>query len=139
MAHLVDQALALERIEFNRARQLRHLDARARNGVSPVQIGTLLCLGDALQLGRLLQRQIVEAGDLVQNLEGLPRLIFDLLFGQLLIIKLHNFLDRARAVAQILGDSDQFLDDDRRARDGLQNKELPSLDALGNGHFAFAR
>ena len=32
--HLVDQALALERIELERARQLRHLDARARHAHS---------------------------------------------------------------------------------------------------------
>ena len=57
--HLVDQPLALEGIELQRARQLRHLDARARYGVSPVQVGTLLGFGDFLQLGRLLQRQIV--------------------------------------------------------------------------------
>ncbi len=67
------------------------------------------------------------------------RLVLDLLFGQLLVVELHDLFDRPRAVAQIFGDGDQFLDHDGRARDGLQHQQLPALDALGDGHFAFAR
>ena len=52
-----------------------------------VQIRTFLGFGDLFQLGRLLERPIVEAGNLVENLERLLRLVLDLLFGQLLIVE----------------------------------------------------
>src|SRR5277367_6134244 len=43
-----------------------------------------------------------------------------------------------RPLAQIVAHRNQFLDDDRRARDGLHHDELAALDALGDGDFAFA-
>jgi len=66
-------------------------------------------------------------------------LIGDLFFGQLFIVKLHDFLDGPHAFAQVIANGDQFLDDDRRACDGLHHHELPALDALGDGDFALAR
>ena len=64
---------------------------------------------------------------------------FDFFFGQLFVVELDDFLDRAGAVAQVFADLQKFLQDQRSARDGLQNQQLPALDALGDGHFAFAR
>ena len=87
----------------------------------------------------LFQGQIVEARDLVEDFERRAGLVLDFFFGQLLVIELDDFFDRARAGAQILGDGHHFLDHDRGARNGFQNQQLPALDALGDGDFTFAR
>src|SRR5713226_7187058 len=65
--------------------------------------------------------------------------MYDLFFSQLLIVELHDLFDGPHALAQIIADGDQFLDDNWRARDRLHHHELPALDALGDGDFAFAR
>ena len=64
---------------------------------------------------------------------------FDLLFGQFFVVELNDFLDRARSVAQILAHLQQFLQNQRRPRDRLQHQQLSAFNALGDGHFAFAR
>src|SRR6266478_1432010 len=63
----------------------------------------------------------------------------DFFFGQFLIVELHDFFDRPRALAQILANRDQLFNHDRRPRDRLHYHQLPALDALGNRDFAFAR
>ena len=64
--------------------------------------GRFLRLRHALQLGRLLQRDIVQVADLVEHLQRLLGLLLDLFFGQLFVVELNDFLDRPRALAQIL-------------------------------------
>ncbi len=63
---------------------------------------------------------------------------FDFLFGQFFIVELNDFLDRARAVAQVFADLQNFLQNQRSARNRFQNQQLPALDAFRDGHFAFA-
>src|ERR1700730_1397051 len=133
-----DQSLSLARVELDRTRQLRHLDTRPRNSVPSTQIGTLLRFRGTLNSRGLFERDLVESGDLVQNLQGLPRFVPNFLFGQLLFIELHDLFDGAGAVAQFVCNSQQLLDNDRRARDGLQDEKLAPLDALGEDDFAFA-
>ncbi len=140
LANLVDQPLFLNGVELNVANQLRHFDARARQRMLRADIRTLLCSPrDFRQLRRLLQRQLVELGQLVERLQRLLSLVLDFLFGQLFVIKDDDFFDRARALAQILRHRDQFLNHHRRARDGLHHRQQPALDALGDGYFALAR
>ena len=52
---------------------------------------------------------------------------------------MNDFLDGSRALAEVITDGNQLLNDDGRARDGLHHDELAALDALGDGDFAFAR
>ena len=86
----------------------------------------------------MLQREKIELGDLVNLLERVLGLRFNLFFGELFVVKLNDFLDGARAVAKIFADLEEFLQDERSARDGFQDEQLSALDALGDGHFAFA-
>ena len=64
---------------------------------------------------------------------------FDFFFGKFFVVELNDFLDRARAIAQIFADLQKFLQDQRSARDRFQHEQLAALDALGDGYFAFAR
>src|ERR1700674_2095058 len=84
LPELGDQAIALPRVEFDRTCQLRHLDARPRDCVPYMQIGTLLRFGSTLESRGLSERDVVESGDLVKNLQSLPRLLLDCLFLQVL-------------------------------------------------------
>ena len=138
-AHLVDQALLLERIEIDVANGDGNLNARARHVPLRANVRRFLGFRRLVELCGLLQRGFVELRNLVDVLERLLGLVGDFFFGQLFIVELHDLLDRAHALAQIVADGDQFLDDDRRARDGLHHHQLPALDALGDGDFAFAR
>ena len=104
-----------------------------------VQIGALLRARDSLELRRQLHRLQIELGDLVDLLERFLGLRFDFLFGELFVVELDDFLDGAGAVAQVLADLQELLQDQRRARDRFQHQQLAALDALGDGHFAFAR
>ena len=121
------------------ADEIRHLDARASQVVTSVQVGALLRARDAFELGGLLHRQQVELSDLVDLLERFPGFRFDLFFGQFFVVELDDFLDRPGAVAQILADLQKLLQDQRRTRDGFQHEQLPALDPLRDRHFAFAR
>ena len=87
----------------------------------------------------MLQAGVIELGDFVDVFERLLGLVRDLFFGQLFVVEYDDFLDRAAALAQVVADGDEFLDDDRRTSDGLHHDELAALDALGDGDFAFAR
>src|SRR5262249_52095624 len=59
LANLVNQALAFEEMEFERTRELRHLNSRARQVVTRAQIRALLGLGNVFQMRGLLQRKEV--------------------------------------------------------------------------------
>ena len=48
-------------------------------------------------------------------------------------------LIEAGAGAQIFADLQQLFQNQRSARDGFQDEQLPALDALGDGNFTFAR
>ena len=85
-----------------------------------------------------LHRLQVELGDLIDLLQRLLGFGLDLFLGKLLVVELNDFLDRAGAVAQILADLEKLLEDQGRARDGLQHEQLAPLDALGNRNFTFA-
>ena len=138
-AHLVNQALLLEGIEVDVADGQGNLDAGARHCPLCPHVRALLGFRRLLEFYRLLQRRIVELGNLVDGLQCLLGLVGDFFFGELFVVKLNDFLDRAHALAQIVADGNQFLDDDRGAGDGPHHHELPALDALGDGDFAFAR
>src|SRR6202521_1809643 len=138
-AHLVDQPLFLKRIEIDVTNGDGNLHARPRHLPLRANVRSFLRLQSFIELGRLLQRGLVQFRNLVDVLERLFGFVGDLLFGQLFVVKLHDFLDRAHALAKIVANRDQFLNDDRRARDGLHHHELPALDALGDGDFALAR
>ena len=138
LANLFDQALFLERIEIEIAHAVGHLDASASQGVTCAKIRALLGLGHLAELGGLLQREKIELGDLVNLLERVFGFRFDLFFGELFVVELDDFLDGARAIAQIFADLQKFLQDQRSARDGFQDEQLAAFDALGDGHFAFA-
>ncbi len=81
----------------------------------------------------------VELGDFVDLLEGFFCFRFDLFFGELFVVELDDFLDGARAGAEIFADLQKFFQNQRSARDRFQDEELAALDALGDGNFAFAR
>src|SRR5262249_18453116 len=120
-AHLVDQPLFLEWVEVDVANRERNLDARARHvplGVNPRTLFGLWCF---FQFGRLLQARVVQLRDLLDVLERLLRLVGNLFFGELFIVELDDFLDRTPTLAQIVAHRDQFLDDNRGARDRLHH------------------
>ena len=91
------------------------------------------------ELGGLLERRLVELLDLVDNAEGLPSLILDPLFRQLLVVELNDCLDRPCVFPELFADRQHFPENDRGARNRLEHQQLPALDALGDGHFALAR
>ena len=139
LADLLDQAFLLEQVKLERARQLRHLDAHPRHVIFRVQIGTLLRLRHPLELRGFFQTFQIKLRNLVENLERFLGLVFDFFFGEFFIVELDDFLDRARALAEIFADRQQFLEDDRGARDRFEHEQLAALDAFGDGDFAFAR
>ena len=99
----------------------------------------LLGLRGLFELRGLLQRCFVKLGNLVDGFQRLLGLVGDFFFSELFVVELHDFLDRAHALAQIVADGNQFLNDDGGARDGAHDHELAALDAFGDGDFAFAR
>ncbi len=103
------------------------------------QVGALLRLRHPLELRGFFQTFQVKLRNPVENLERFLGLVLDLFFGELFVVELDDFLDRARALAQVFADGQQFLQDDRGARDRLEHQQLAALDALGDGDFAFAR
>src|SRR5580658_4511203 len=116
-AHLVDQALFLEGVEIDAANLDGNLDAGAGHRPLGLHVRLFLRLGRGFQLFGLLQRQVVQLRDLVDVLQRLLGLVGDFFFGELFVVKLDDFFDGPRALAQIFADSDQFLDDDWGARD----------------------
>src|ERR1700733_5758580 len=60
------------------------------------------------------------------------------LFGELFFVEGDDFLDVADAAAQVFAETDDLANDDGRARDGLHDAHLPTLDALGDFDFALA-
>ncbi len=120
LANLVDQALLFERVVIEVADEVRHLHARARQIVTSVNVRTLLRARNFFELLRLLHRQQVELGDAVDLLERFLGLLLDFLFGQLFIVELNDFLDRAGAVAQVFADLQNFLQNQRSPRNRLQ-------------------
>ena len=139
LADFVDQALLFERIEVELAKAAGHLDTGAAQGVARTQIRTLFRARDFFEFLRLLHRHQVELSDFVDLLEGLFCFCFDLFFGELFVVELDDFLDGARAGAEIFADLEQLFQDQRSARDGFQDEELAALDTLGDGNFTFAR
>jgi hypothetical protein len=138
-AHFVDQPLLLKRVEFDPADFQRNRDACPRHFPLRANVLLLLRFRRLVELHRLLQRQVVKLRDLLDVLQRLLGLVGDLLFGQFFIVKLDDFLDRPRALAQVIPNRDQFLDDDRRTSNRLHHHQLPALNPLRDGHFAFAR
>ena len=65
--------------------------------------------------------------------------ILDDLFRDFLFVECHQLFDRADALLEVLAQSEEFTNHNRRARERLQNAVLPPLNALGDFHFAFAR
>ncbi len=138
-AHLVDQALFFKGVEVDITNGERNLHACAGHVPFRMDVRALLGFRRLLQLDRLLQRVVIQLGDFLDVLERLLGLVRDLFFGELFIVELHDLFDGPHALAQIVPNRDQFLDDDWRARNGLHDHELPALYALGDGDFTFAR
>ena len=61
------------------------------------------------------------------------------LFGDLLIVEDHDFLDGANAALQVFAHGEDLADHDRRTRQRLQHAKLAALNALGDLDLAFAR
>ena len=59
-------------------------------------------------------------------------------FGELFVVEDHHFLDVAHAALQILAQSGNLADHDRRAGDGFQHAHLAALNALGDLDLALA-
>ena len=85
---------------------------------------------------RYLLVQLVERVDLG---EKFLQAVLDDLFRDLLFVERHQLFDRADALLQVLAQSEEFTNHNRRARKRLQNAVLPTLDPLGDFYFAFAR
>ena len=75
----------------------------------------------------------------VDAVERIFQALGDNFIGHLFFVEGDNFLDAAHALAQVLAQRDDFVDDDGRARNGFENAVLPALDALGDFHLALAR
>src|SRR5438874_6595594 len=85
----------------------------------------LLGLRGLFELRGLLQRCFVKLGNLVDGFQRLLGLVGDFFFSELFVVELHDFLDRAHALAQIVADGNQFLNDDGGARDGAHTTSWP--------------
>ncbi len=138
-ADLFDQTFLLKQVVLERARQLRHFNAQPRHMVFQADVGALLRFCHPLELRGFPQTFEVELRNLVENLKCFLGLVFDLLFGKFFVVELDDFLDRTCALAEVLADCQQFLEDDGGARDGLEHEHLAALDAFGDGDFALAR
>ncbi len=138
VVNLFDQAIALERMEVDRAGQQGHLHARARQTVSGSEVETLLRFRRLLELRGLLEPHGVHGFNFADDAQDFLGLAFGFLFGQLFLVELHDFLDRNRAVAKPFAHADQFLEHDGRARNRFEHHQAPALHALGNGHFVGA-
>src|SRR5439155_5695313 len=112
-AHFVDQPLFLKRIEIDVANGDGNLHARPRHLPLRADVRPLLRLRCFIELGGLLQRRLVQFRNLVDVLERLFGLIGDLFFGQLFIVELYDLFDGPYALAQIVANSNQLLDDNR--------------------------
>ena len=139
-AHLVDQPLLLKRVEIDVANARRKFPRasapRPTSRGCTASSSPSACLSSFAACFSAVSYKFRNLVDVLQRLLGL---VGDFFFGQLFIVKLHDLFDGPRALAQIFANRNQFLDDDRRTRDGLHHHQLPALDALGDGHFAFAR
>src|SRR6266566_710898 len=138
-AHFVDQALLLKGIEVDVANSEGNFDTRARHRPLRANVGALLGFRGLLEFHRLLQSRFVELGNLVNRFQRLLGFVGDFFFGELLVVELNDFLDGAHTLAQVVADGNQFLDDNRRARDGAHDHELAALNALRDRDLAFAR
>ena len=65
--------------------------------------------------------------------------LVDDLFRDFLFVEGHQLFDGADALLEVLAQGEEFTNHNRRARKRLQNAVLPTLDPLGDFHFAFAR
>ena len=82
---------------------------------------------------------LVGLGQVVDLPGELLQTVLEDFVGDLLLVEGDHFLDGADALLEVLAHRQQFVDDDRRARERFQHPQLPALDALGDFHFAFAR
>src|SRR6202795_2440734 len=138
-AHLVDQPLLFKGIKNDGADGHGNFHARARHFPLSANIRFLFGLRSVVELYRLLQRLFIQLGNLVDVLQGLLGFVGDLLFGEFFVVEHDDFFDGSRAFTQIFSDGNQFLDHNWRTGDRLHDHQLAALNALGDGHFAFAR
>ena len=138
VAHDFDQALFLAFIEFDSANETGHFHAGARQFVAGAEIDALVGAGHLLQMSGLFQADRIESFDFVYDFKSLLGLVSDLLFGEFFVVEVNNFLDGLIAVAKLHGNRKQFLQNQRRAGNSLENAKMAPLDSLGNGDFVFA-
>ena len=82
---------------------------------------------------------LVGLGQFVDLSRELLQAVLQNFIGDLFLVEGDHFLDGADALLEVFAHRQQFIDDDGRARQRLQNPQLPALNALGDFHFAFAR
>ena len=127
-------------MEIDRARQLRHLDARARQAVLRVRrYSRFFDFGVFSSLRGLLEATRVQLLDLVDD----PCSVFLVLFSVSSSVSSSwsnctIFLIESVPLRRSSPTADQFLEHDRRARNRLEHHQVPALHALGDGHFVLA-
>ena len=140
LIYLVEQPLALAVGVLELADDARNLNLLA--GDSPAGGAGLLRLGlDGFERGHLFPEQHGFFEVLVERLDAAGRLLDTRdhdLFGDLLLVEDHHFLDVADAALQVFAESDDLAHHDRRPRDRLHHAHLAALDALGDLDLALA-
>src|SRR5579859_439171 len=114
-------------------------DLAAQRPAGAAVIALLLLLGNVNQLLGKLLRLAVVLGQIIDAVEGIFHALGNDLVGDFFFIKRNNFLDAANALPEVFAQRNDFVNNNGRARNRLQNAVLSALDALGNFHFAFAR
>src|SRR5271156_637759 len=122
--NLIDQPLLLRQFEIEFSDASRHLYASPRESIASMDVSALLGTRGTLERRSLLRRQQIKRGDLIDLLERLLCLRFDLFLEQLLVVKPDDFLDRPGVVAQVLPNPQQFLQNERRTCNGFQNEQI---------------
>ena len=113
MTNQIDQALAFAFLEMNRAHQMRHFDAGARQLTPGAKISAFVGAGSIFQLDCLFQSQIVKLGNFVDQLQRLPGFALNFFRREIFVVEVNNFFYRARSVAQFIGYGDECFQHDR--------------------------
>ena len=91
---------------------------------------------ELFNLLRVVDARLAHRLDLAEDFDG-P--LLDHFVGDLFVAEDHQLANRALAGAQLIAHDQDALGDGGRPGDRLDDGELAALDALGDGHFAFAR
>ena len=135
----VDEALALVVGEAQLANDARDANLLAAQQPARLAVQARVLLGqDAGELLQQLLGLLVMLVELVDLAGDVFQAIEQHLFGDLVLVEEHHFLDGTDAALEVFAHGDDLADDDRRTRQRLEHAQLAALDALGDFHFAFA-